>query len=188
MRLMTRISDPEVHLTELQEIIESDVGLTVKLLKMAGSLRGSQAFQNVLEVLQLFGLSRVKSWVSILAAAELNPAHPEILREPLIRAHFLECFASQTAAGEPSTFYLAGMLSALDLLMQMPLDRVLAELPLDAAFREMLLRREGALGEGLRLLELMERDMGEAVPEAMVKCFLQAVVSANQLLEPLMRR
>ena len=63
--------------------------------------------------------------------------------------------------------FLTGVLSLMDVLLEMPIDRVVRELNLPPAVASALVGREGHIGMLLSLAENIERDDRDAVASAL---------------------
>jgi len=100
----------------------------------------------VREALVLVGWRRLQSWVSLLIICGKGQASEEELTTALMRARMCELAARSVDPSTAGSAFTAGMLSTFDLLLQVPLEEVLHDLPLDDDLRAALLGTEGPLG------------------------------------------
>ena len=108
MLLMTKITDERINLDDLQFIIERDVGLSHKIMKMAQHYRtvGIPEFTCMKEVMMLFGLGRVQSWATLLAMCSIDDMNPEVFNLALVRAIFMRKLAESQSLPNVDSFYL----------------------------------------------------------------------------------
>jgi EAL and modified HD-GYP domain-containing signal transduction protein len=151
MQLLARINDPQITLAELAAIVQTDVALSLGMLRWANSpLAGMRSRVDSIErAVIVLGLESVRSLVLLLALARLGTTPGELLTLILVRARLCELLARARRDGNPATFFMVGLLSGLDAVMNRPMTEVLKDLPIDAAVARALLAREGALGEVL---------------------------------------
>lgn len=151
MSLMAKISQPTVDLNELQVIIERDVGLSHKIMKMAQHYRtvGVPEFSSMREILMLFGVNRVRSWITLLTLCDIDDVHSEVFNLARIRAIFMRKFAVLRNLPNADSFYLAGLFSLLDTILHESLDEAIGKLPISPEIREGLIKRKGVYGEVL---------------------------------------
>ncbi len=189
LQLLARINNPDVHLAELATIVGSDPGLSGRLLLLANQqkvdAREKVSFNSILQVLHFFGINRVRGWVTMISLAQLDELDPEVLRLALIRAQFMALSAQSTDA-DPDTYYLAGLLSKLDVMTQVDMETLLKQMPLDPALKHALLEKEGPIGELLKQVEKMERNQGDRLPHALQQRYLESVMRANETFNELM--
>jgi EAL and modified HD-GYP domain-containing signal transduction protein len=103
LRLVQEINQPEPDYQPLTEIIETDVGLSYKLLKFAGSVffgtRGDVF--TVKQALIRLGMNEIRKWVYLLMLKNLQSAeNKELVKTCLIRAKFTELLALEAGGVE----------------------------------------------------------------------------------------
>jgi EAL and modified HD-GYP domain-containing signal transduction protein len=81
--------------------------------------------------------------------SSLNDRPSEILRTAMIRAKMCELLAEKAGIKPVESYFTVGMFSALDLIMQRPLPKLLEPLPLNTEVVSALLYHKGKLGEAL---------------------------------------
>ncbi|HUK54731.1 MAG TPA: HDOD domain-containing protein [Candidatus Binatia bacterium] len=147
IQLLSAANRPQIDLKELGELIQEDVSLSYRLLRYLNS----PAFPLLEEVssiphaLRLLGERAISKWVSLVCVAAMSEDKSgELVRLPLVRARFCEMLAP--AAGVPELagdFFLMGLLSTLDGMLDMPMPRVLDNVPVKAEIKEALLGSPG---------------------------------------------
>jgi EAL and modified HD-GYP domain-containing signal transduction protein len=150
VRLAASLLDGEVAIEVVEDIVRSDPALAHQLMGLAGvgaagGLR--RTVRTVREALVLVGWRRLQSWVALLMLAGAGtPSHPEEITVALVRARACELVAASVAPSASDMAFAAGMLSAFDLLLHVPLTEALAGLPLDPVLSAAVLERQGTLG------------------------------------------
>ncbi len=148
LRMAARLLDAECPISIIEDIIRSDPAMSYQLLQLAGAGAASgmkRTVRTLREALVLVGWRRLQSWVALLLLTEDGTASEEAIATVLIRARMSESLAA--AAGcQPDAGYTAGLLSALDIVLSMSVERIVGTLPLDAELRGAVLRGEGPLG------------------------------------------
>ncbi len=74
------------------------------------------------------------------------------------RAHFCESIAkAHKHLKDPSTAFLAGMLSVIDAILDEPIESIMQKLPLAQEIKIALIEKTGILADYLALVELYEK-------------------------------
>lgn len=163
LQLVARIYDPDIDVTELCQIISSDVSLSHKVLKFINSPISGLRTQvdSIQQAVVLIGLTTIKNWVTIMALAAGSKKPVELGKTALIRARCCELLAKARGLAKPDSFFTVGLFSSLDAMMDQPLDVLLKELPLSDDSKSALLEQKGVFGEALNCALAMERsDLG----------------------------
>lgn len=166
VRLLQLSMKKDFDFDEVADVIRQDVALSYRLLQFANSayFGFSTVISNIQQSLVVLGTNEVRKWMALMCLVELNQDKtPELTRMSLIRARFLELIAPLTGnAAKAETLYMMGMFSLIDVLMEMPMEEVFAQIHVDNAVSEPLLSRKGYDHELLRLIEYYERGDFEA--------------------------
>lgn len=158
MQLLARVNDPALTLGELASIVQTDVALSLGVLRWANSpLAGLRAKVDSIErAVVVLGIDTVRSLVSLLALARLGTTPTELLTLILVRARLCELLARAAGDANPATHFMVGLLSGLDAVMNLPMEVVLRNLPIETPVARALLAREGRLGATLAAVERLE--------------------------------
>ncbi|MDR1247458.1 MAG: HDOD domain-containing protein [Clostridiales Family XIII bacterium] len=161
MRIMQIIMRPDFDFQELSDVIKQDVALSFRLLKLVNSayFAFSTSVSNIQQALVILGSIEIKKWVALMCLMEVNPDKTvEITRMALVRARFLELLAPKVGKiAESEDLYLMGMFSLMDVMMECPMDQVLAQMNLDDAVTRPLVEKSGESYDLLRIIEEYER-------------------------------
>lgn len=151
MNLLAVLHNPDAESEDLAEAINTDVTTSYKLLKMINSAAFNlpRKVESIQHGVLLLGRRKLASWASMLALSNLSDRPAEILRSAMIRAKMCELLAEQVGIKPVESYFTVGMFSALDLIMQRPLPKLLEPLPLSSDVVAALLYHKGRLGEAL---------------------------------------
>lgn len=149
----------DISVVELEKIVCQDVGLVHKLLRYLNSpITGLvAAVDSVRLAIMLIGVERLKSLTNLLLMSEMTSDREVLLEQILVRAKHAELFAKARGYASEDRYFLAGMLSMIDVVMGANLDEVLAELPLPNDFIDAIIGRTGRVGQVLDLVEDYEK-------------------------------
>jgi c-di-GMP phosphodiesterase len=150
IRLLAIVNDPAVGLDELSETISQDMVLSYKLLRYINSAFFSFPgnIQSIQHAITYLGLTEIKRWSNILTLASLSSKPLATLQNSLIRGKMCEQLGD-LAGDETENFFLVGMLSCLDSLLDMPLEDAMKQLPLASDILSAILHKQGLAGEAL---------------------------------------
>jgi c-di-GMP-related signal transduction protein len=144
---------------ELEQVIDRDVGLSVKLLRYINSayvgMRGS--ITSIRQAVMMLGSRGVSRW-ALLVALTGGPSTPrELSVVGLTRARMCELLGSEREDVAGDQLFTVGLLSVADALLEVPLETIVEELPLADEVGAALLRRDGPAGAILDAVVSYER-------------------------------
>lgn len=193
MRLMAVVHDPDAPTQALEAAISQDVTLSYKLLKLINSafFALTRKVESISQAIVLLGRRKLASWVSMLALSTLDDRPAEMIRIAMTRAKMCELLAERAGLKSTESFFMVGMFSALDLLMERPLAQLLEPLPLSAALKDALLTGQGEMGEALRCTLAYEQGDWQRVAFAELaraqytQAYVEAMAWADELMQSL---
>jgi len=150
IQLLNTVNNPDVEFEDLTKIISLDVGLSYKLLRYINSAFFAlpNKVSSINHAISYLGLKEIKRWINILTLASLTNKPEAIMQNALIRGKMCEQLAS-LSGNKSDNFFLIGILSNLDSLLDMPLDEALNQLPLADDIVSAILHKSGLGGEAL---------------------------------------
>ena len=151
IQLLCTVNNPDVELEDLVKIISLDVGLSYKLLHYINSAFFAlpNKVSSINHAISYLGLKEIKCWINILTLASLSDKPEAAIQNALIRGKMCEELADLTG-DKSDNFFLIGILSNLDSLLDMPLDEALNQLPLADNIISAILHNGGPGGEALK--------------------------------------
>lgn len=125
---------PEPNYTVIGNIVQSDLGLTYKIFKLANStyLGTKNKINSIPQALAHLGLKELYRWSSIIMLKDLqNIENAELIKLSLIRGKLMELLASELGDKTSSSeFFFTGMFSSIDILLNKSMEQVLHGLSL----------------------------------------------------------
>ncbi|MEG2501158.1 MAG: HDOD domain-containing protein [Oscillospiraceae bacterium] len=179
-QLMIAVTKDEPDVDEIASIISRDVTLAFSVIKMVNSAYFAlrNRVRSVKQALVVLGLGQLKQWVYLLSFHESDDEmSAEMIKTSFLRANFcseLAVYARNVQIAK-SDAYLMGMFSTLGLLMEVPIEVALKELPVIDEVREALLNQTGPYAALYDMVLAYERaDWNETA-----KCAQELGMSAN---------
>jgi len=160
-RLMAAISKEMPNYDEIAKIISMDVTLSFSLLKMINSAYFAlpHKINDVKQALTILGLRQLKQWIYLLSFSDEGGVADQLIKLSFLRAVFCQEI-SQYVSDFPATqqeAYLLGMFSTLGLLLEVPVENALEELPLSDELKKGLKGEEGKCFDLLSLCVSYEK-------------------------------
>lgn len=191
MNLLAVVNNPEADNEDLAEAINTDVNTSYKLLRMINSAAFNlpRKVESIQHCIILLGRRKLASWASMLALCSLDDRPLEILHIAMIRAKMCEILAETTGSRQPESYFTVGMFSALDLIMQRPLEKLLQPLPLSSEIVAALIHREGRMGQALNcvmayeIADWSQVSFSSLSPDEITEANLDAITWANIILD-----
>lgn len=193
MNLINELNKDNVDIKKIENLIKNDVSLSYKLLKAANSAYFSlkREITSIGDAIIIIGTKELKKWLFIITLQNMGESKiGELIKMSLIRAFFGEMLSFKIIP-KVSSFdgFITGMFSLMDALMNVPIEKVLDELPVSNNVREALLKKENTLAEMLKLIIEYENGNWEEVNKLVEKfrldekfvreCYLEAILSIN---------
>ncbi|MDN2482344.1 EAL and HDOD domain-containing protein [Vibrio agarivorans] len=161
MQLFQEICQHEVDFAKLESIVTQDVTLSFKLLKFVNTMsdRVSVQISSFRQALVYLGQERLKMFLSLALASYVSGKKPrELYTLSLQRAQFCQ----QMSRINPFTqhrerAFMIGLFSMLDSLLDVSIETIVDDLPVDESIKDALISRTGPYGLLLQAEESFER-------------------------------
>ncbi len=159
LNLLASVYDPDVDMSDLAAIVGRDVGLSHKLLSFVKTYPGNQDIQinSIKDAVLRFGLQKLQSWVSVLLLSGMDDKPSELFNTALLRARFMELLAEKGKCAMRDTFFMVGLFSCLDALMDTAMIEALAAMTISDEAKAALTKNEGVIGQALTCALAIER-------------------------------
>jgi len=159
LRLIEKLCDPDVSAHELAALVETDASLSYRFLlgapiAAAGGIH--RPLNSVREGVILLGTRRLRDWIALMLLADAHGGSSERLSIAMTRARMAELLAETTVAAMRDAAFTVGLVSALDLLLDVPLESVVQNLSISQMLVDALLDHAGPLGDILSKVLLWE--------------------------------
>jgi EAL and modified HD-GYP domain-containing signal transduction protein len=192
LQTIAQLQDPDCDITELEKLIRTDVGISYKLLRIINSAfyNFRREIKSVREAIVALGLQTIRDWMSIIVMTDIDDKPLELISLSLQRARMMQTLCGKTGYNE-ETGFITGMFSAIDAMMDQPMEEILRQLPLADEIVDALVRREGAYGEVLETIEQYEHGdwdsvvMGNLSNEDVIDSYIESISWTSQLFSQL---
>ncbi|MEA2293518.1 MAG: hypothetical protein QOE86_1157 [Solirubrobacteraceae bacterium] len=166
LRTLSELTAGDVSFEDLERIIASDIGLSLKLLRYVNSAFFAlpRTVNSVREALSMLGVRTVRRWATVMAISSIPDVPDELVSLALRRAHMCEILAGSALPEERETLFTIGLFSVADALLNVPMAEVLDSLPFSEEIQAALVRREGPKGELLAAVTAYERGEFPTLP------------------------
>lgn len=168
-QIIQEIEKDEPDYRILTNIIERDLSLSYKLLKIVNSVGyGSRhRINSINQALVRLEIDEIKKWVYLLMLQEKRNVHnKELIKISLIRAKLMELMAFELKSSyDYSDFFLTGMFSSIDVLLNKDMEEIVETLPLVEHVEAALLGEDNELNQLLQIALLVEQGESEKIEE-----------------------
>lgn len=193
LEMFGALAQHPLNTRRVSELIKHDPSLTYRLLRMVNSpVYGlGQVIRSIHAALVMIGDDMFRRLAILAAASELKGNQPmELLSMAFHRGRFCELAAPFTGR-DPSEQYLVGILSLLPAMLNVPMERVVQNLPLRVEVRDALLGLRNAERITLEWLLCYERgewsycdllaQTGSLIPAPLPRLYAEALLWAESM-------
>lgn len=162
LQLAAALLGDDIDFDELEGVLRREPGLVVQVLQLAsiGADRGlRREVTTVREALVVLGTARIRQWAALTLLSGQPRAGADGLATALVRARTCELLTGTRASGNPEFAFTVGLLSALDLLLGVPLDEIAGTLRLPSAVSVAAFHQVGATGALVAEVAAYQRDV-----------------------------
>lgn len=195
IRIMQELKKEEPSYQILAEIIEKDVNLSYRLMRVISGRVGDDLIYSIKRALTYMGLSELERWVKVLMLQELGVDKPkELMRLSLVRSKLSELIA--TASNLKKAKYEASMLglfSAIDAILDTDMEEAVKDLSISPLVITALLNQQGALLVIRQLIDAYENGQWQKIDvlakeihmdkEVIFQHYLASVKWAKEVME-----
>lgn len=194
-RIMTEIHKEEPSFTKLSNIIETDVDMAYKVLKLINQKKDESDYSSIKRALTRIGLIEMERWVHVLMLQEISSKKPsELIRLSLVRSKFGELIAeSSTFRNRKDEVSLMFLFSVLDTMMDQTMAEALEGVSVSDDIKEVLINKNGPLKPICQIVHYYEMADWEKMNEAaqiiglekrkIFMCYLEAIKWASETMK-----
>lgn len=161
LNLLVEINKTETTVDKLEQIIEADVAISYKLLRYINSAFYYllKEVDSIRQAIIYLGEREIRRFVTLMIVSELAADKPtELVRLSIIRVRWCELLAENSQRlQEYAEFFLLGLFSLIDAILDKPMEQVLAMLPLSDNIKEALTAQEGPFALFLQAMTTYEQ-------------------------------
>ena len=152
MNLISKLQKPNVAIEEVADAIQTDPSLAVKLFRYVNSAYCGleHKIDSIHHAITLVGLRQVKTICSLSALVSATSNKPEeLVRTVLVRAKTAENLAIEIGHTDTERYFIAGLFSALDALLDLPMEQAILNVPISEEIRQAIIEGSGDVGKVL---------------------------------------
>jgi len=161
IKILEELDGPEPEYENIASIIEYDVSLSYKLLRIINSAAfyTNSRVTSIKHALVMLGFKEIRKWISIIMLRELSEDKPdEIVRVCLLRGKMGETLAKHFGLKSRKTeVFLMGMFSMIDTLMNQEMSEALKQLPLEEDVKAGILGEANPFSDLLKMVIAYEK-------------------------------
>ena len=159
MRLLAELTREPANLREIESLTMSEPSICYRLLRLVNSALYAlpAPVESIRSAVMMIGDDEFRKLVTIaLANLAATAKSKAAIRVALERAKFCELLAPGLKESS-STLYLLGMLSLMDVVLNMPMKQVVGQLPIHERIKAALLGERSSLSIALDLVRAREK-------------------------------
>lgn len=180
------LREDEINIDVLTESIEREISLSYKLLQLINksAKRTKSKVRSIKQAILLLGLSELRKWIYVLAMRESkiqknNDVFKHLMFTSLFRAKVCEKLARRNNKKNYSEYFLLGLFSLIDSLLQRPINKIFNQLPLSEVIIETISGSATEMTPYLQMsIALNKLDWDQIAPLA-----TQLAISQQELME-----
>ena len=141
LRMLKAVSQRELDVREIENLVKSEAALCYRLLRYLNSAAFGFATEihSVRHALAILGEREVRRWIRLVATLGAGQGKSsELVLSAMVRARFCELLSPKIPHGD-SDLFLLGLLSMMDVILEIPMSQVLDNIPIDQETKAALL-------------------------------------------------
>jgi EAL and modified HD-GYP domain-containing signal transduction protein len=158
LELLSELHRPDTTPMALEQIAIKDAAFSFRILKVINSAAVGlhREVSSLSKAISLLGTNELGRWANMLLVHG-EPGKPEeLMRNMLVRGRMCEILAELSGRDDAMTAFIVGLLSRLDVLMDIAMRDLMRQVPLSFDVKQALLHRKGPLGDLLTEVEHYE--------------------------------
>ncbi len=182
MDLMNRVRTG-AELPDLARQFQHDPTLSVRLLRYVNSpgMGLMNKVGGIEQALMVMGMDKLYRWLTVVlfTGGDQQELDQALLENAMVRGRVAEQLAGRALSAKArDEIFVAGLFSLLDVVMRMPMDKVLAQIPLPEDIGAAILHRTGPYAPYLSLAIACEQDDAQSL-EAMARAIGREVADID---------
>ncbi|EPJ43048.1 MAG: HDOD/EAL domain-containing protein [Osedax symbiont Rs2] len=175
LQLLAEIDRAGSDARSMEEIALNDPALTFKILKVVNSAAFStpKKILSLSHAISLLGMAQIKRWIIIFMTAGNEKVPDDLLANMLVRGRMCELLSEMSGEEDPISFFMVGLLSQLDALLNIEMNELLEQMPLTHDIAQAILAHEGKMGDILSDVKHYQKGDFDAVQGAMGSAIYQ---------------
>jgi len=158
LRLLAQLQKSDITPAEIEELIIMDATLSSKILRVVNSAayQLTSPITSMHQAIVLLGHNQLRKWATLITLASSEDKPEELSRNFLARGRMCELVAQSAGMGQEESAFMVGMISQLDILLDVEMDALLEQIPLEDEIKEAISHHRGPLGDLLKAVVAFE--------------------------------
>lgn len=160
IRIINELYSIDPDFNRINQIIESDLGLSYKILKVSNTVYFEARYEikSIKQAIVRLGISELKRWFNILLVKDIQIVeNKDLIKNSIIRAKFMELIALESAHKmDHLDYFMVGMFSSIDILLNRDMTSIVDELPFTQQVKEALLGNDNPIQNVLKTVLNLE--------------------------------
>jgi EAL and modified HD-GYP domain-containing signal transduction protein len=152
VELLSKLQDPDIEFGEIEQLVTRDAALSYKLLRYINSAAVglSAKVDSIQRALLLIGLDALKQWMTLIVLSGVSTKSDELIHNAMIRGKMCELLGKAAGIEKPHSYFVVGLFSLLDAMLDMSMSDILKELPLQQRLNNALIKHQESEGQALQ--------------------------------------
>ncbi|MGI1671723.1 MAG: HDOD domain-containing protein [Neptuniibacter sp.] len=158
LRLLAQLQKSDITPAEIEELIIMDAKLSFKILRVVNSAayQLTSPITSMHQAIVLLGHNQLRKWATLITLASSEDKPEELSRNFLARGRMCELVAQSAGIGQEESAFMVGMISQLDVLLDVEMDTLLEQIPLEDEIKSAISHHRGSLGDLLKAVVAFE--------------------------------
>ncbi len=190
LRLVASLQNPGCTFEEVEQLMRQDLSMSYRALRCINSSYYNlpQKVDSIRQALVLLGMDNLRQLCSLAALQQVDDRPKSVLVMAMTRARMCEQLARLGGETQTAPYFITGLFSMLDVLMSMPMSKLVELLPLAPNVQAALVSGAGSLGKALACARAYESAIFHEAhypgvsPQLIRAAYLDAVYGSEQAL------
>ncbi len=167
IQLVQELQNPDITAQDIEGLIMKDPVLTYKLLRIVNSAAYSlvNKVESLNQAIVMLGMEQIKKWATLIALSSSKDKPEELSRVLLARGRMCELLAEAMSYGNSSGYFMVGMMSEINALLDMEMSTLLEQIPLHEDVKSAIAEYNGPMGKVLAATMAYEKGEWERLAE-----------------------
>jgi len=175
IQLLAELQKPSATAQSVEALALNDPALTYRILRVVNSAAFNlrREVTSLSHAIALLGMEQVRRWVMLFLANSDGDKPDDLTRNMLQRGRMCELIAEMSERPEPINHFIVGLLSQLDVMLDIEMRELMNQVPLQQEIKVALTAREGSYGLVLQEVEYYERGEFEQLQNLLARHFYE---------------
>ncbi len=167
IQLVQELQNPDITAQDIEGLIMKDPVLTYKLLRIVNSAAYSlvNKVESLNQAIVMLGMEQIKKWATLIALSSSKDKPEELSRVLLARGRMCELLAEAMSYGNSSGYFMVGLMSEINALLDMEMSTLLEQIPLHEDVKSAIAEYNGPMGKVLAATMAYEKGEWERLAE-----------------------